>query len=428
MRKYRVSHIYRSSLLVVTSVVMSVALVQGCSKGNSAKMPVIKPPVVKMPSPNAYDYFMTAGKSLVDANDIKRAANPEDQSKVFTDSDIAALVAKNQTALDNLRKGLKCEYRQPFKYGMDAAYPEYDYYRKLSYLLALEGQVKVAKGDWGGAVESYQDGLLLGELVTHNDGNMLGRLVGIACQRRTCEYLWDAIPHLTSAQAKAAVDRMQEIQKHHFPIQESLTGEKNAQLLFLQDCFSGKCKDMKHCADMPDSAKSRVYSDYVNYMDQCIKNVQMSYASKPAFPEIQQTENPLKLANGHASADFLLFILCTDGQRYWSADTCNRTGNDLLTTALALQAYHTDYGNYPVKLSELCPDYLKSIPDDLFALNKPLGYRKDGAKYILWSFGPDCVDNNGVPAVDPKAKSNQPSRKYYVDTDSKGDIVAGINM
>lgn len=425
MRKCRVSQIYRSSLLVAASFALSVVLVQGCSK---SKMPVIKPPVVKMPSPNAFDCFMTAGKSLVDANDIKRAANPEDQSKVFTDSDIAALVAKNQAALENLRKGLKYEYRQPLKYGMDVAYPEYKYYRTLSYLLILEGRVKIPKGDWAGAVESYQDGLLLGELIAHNDSNMLGRLVGISCERITHEYIWDAIPHLTSAQAKAAFDRMQEIQKHHFPIQESLAVEKNAQLLFLQDCFNGKCKDMKHCADMPDSAKSRVYNDYIKYMDQCIKNVQMSYASKPAFPEIKETKNPLKLANGHATADFLLFILCMDGQRYWFADTTIRTCNNLLITALALQAYHSDHGSYPEKLSELCPDYLKSIPDDLFALNKPLSYRRDGAKYVLWSFGPDCVDNNGTPAIDPKAKSSEPSRKYYVDKDSKGDIVAGISM
>jgi len=426
MRKYHVSGIYRSSLLVAASVVLSVALVQGCSR---SKMPVIAPPVVKMPSPNAYDYFMTAGKSLVDEGEIRRAANPEDQSKVFTDSDVAALVTKNQAALENLRKGLKYEYRQPFKYGIDETYPEYKHFRTLSYLLALESRVKMAKGDWAGVVESCLDGLLLGELITHNDGNSIGRLIGIACQSTVYRYIWDVIPHLSSEQAKAAIARMQEIQSHHFSLQKSLECEKTANLLWFQDCFNGKCKDsfVKDWPNLPDKVKIKIFNEYANYMDQCIKNVQMPYASKPAFPEIQQTKNILKLVNGHAIADTLLVILCPHGQRYWFADTYNRNRNNLLITALALQAYHADHGSYPEKLSELSPDYLKIIPDDLFALNKPLGYRKDGTKYVLWSFGPDCVNDNGTPAVDPRAKSSKPSRKYYVDKDSKGDIVAGIS-
>ncbi|MEN6373132.1 MAG: hypothetical protein ABFD64_14095 [Armatimonadota bacterium] len=426
MSRCRVSRIYRLSLPLMLCVVLPVVTISGCSKAGSARMPVIKPPVVKMPSPNAYDYFVAVGKDLKDAGKMKSAVLPGNQSKTYSDSDIAAFVRKNQPALDKLREGLKYDYLQPFKYGIDARYPEYLNYMNLSYLLILESRVKRANGDWAGAVDSCQDGLLLSELIAHGDNNTVSRLVGVKCQKITCRHIWDAIPHLTGAQAKVAIARMQKIQNRHFPLHESLKCEKEAQLLFLQDCFNGKCKDsdIKEWAKVSEPVKIKVFDKYTGYMDQCIKNVQMPYATKPVFPEVEEPKGPLAMANGDKFAALMLLMIYPDERIFYFYDTDNQTRNNILATAFALQVYHADHGNYPAKLSELCPAYLKSVPDDMFALKAPLNYRRDGDKYTLWSVGPDCVNNNGTPVLDPK---EQNASRHFIHRDSKGDIVAGIN-
>lgn len=426
MTGYRSIH---TSALALPAVLL-VALT-GCTRSNSgsATVPVIKPPVITMPSPNAFDSFTAAGKSLTDARAIKEAASAQkDQQKVYTSAEKVFLVKENQPALEKLRKGLCCKYQQPFRYGIDARYPEYTQFRNLAYLLALESQVKMAQGDWLGAVSSCQDGLMLGELIRHGDGNGgMGSLVGIACQNIVRPYIWDAISHLTSAQAKSAVIKMQKIQDRHFPIQESMKSEKTAELLMFQDCFSGKCKDplVKDWAKLPDSIKAKIFTDYSKYMDESIRCVQLPYASKPVLPEIKQSKNPAVAAR-NAPADMILALTCPNVQKFWFKDTYCLTKNRLLTVDLALHAYWMDHGSYPTSLSDLTPTYLGSIPSDLFALKDQLCYRRDGGKYILWSVGPDGCSDNGRP-VDPKAQTTTVTKdKYGVSEECKGDIVAGI--
>ena len=93
---------------------------------------------------------------------------------------------------------------------------------------------------------------------------------------------------------------------------------------------------------------------------------------------------------------------------------------------LALRAYRLDHGRYPDTLAELAPSYLKSIPTDQFSLKKPFRYRKTGAKYVLYSIGPDGKDNGGRAIEDPT--QSEPNRRYFVEYRSKGDIVAGVNI
>ncbi len=68
----------------------------------------------------------------------------------------------------------------------------------------------------------------------------------------------------------------------------------------------------------------------------------------------------------------------------------------LLLLELALRCYKAETGRTPAKLDELVPKYLPTIPSDPFG-GRPLVYRKQGATWLLYSIGPDLVDNGGVP-------------------------------
>lgn len=67
-------------------------------------------------------------------------------------------------------------------------------------------------------------------------------------------------------------------------------------------------------------------------------------------------------------------------------------------TVLALEAYRADHSRYPAALPELVPRYLREIPTDPFSLEgDSLRYRPEssGDGCLLWSIGPDGVDNSG---------------------------------
>ena len=75
-----------------------------------------------------------------------------------------------------------------------------------------------------------------------------------------------------------------------------------------------------------------------------------------------------------------------------------------LRVAIALAAYRGDAGRYPVRLDDLAPRYLPTIPGDLFS-GQPLVYRPAEAGYLLYSVGVNEIDEGG----------------RWTDDDPKGD-------
>jgi hypothetical protein len=80
-------------------------------------------------------------------------------------------------------------------------------------------------------------------------------------------------------------------------------------------------------------------------------------------------------------------------KRQASADRIEQVQRNL-HLAFALAAFHSDHGRYPAKLDELAPKYLEKIPDDLFT-GKPLIYRLEDDGYLLYSVGPNGLDDDG---------------------------------
>ena len=66
----------------------------------------------------------------------------------------------------------------------------------------------------------------------------------------------------------------------------------------------------------------------------------------------------------------------------------------LLTVELALRCYLSEQGRAPSKLDELAPKYLAQIPGDPFS-QQPLIFRPQGTNWLLYSVGPDGVDDGG---------------------------------
>jgi hypothetical protein len=68
---------------------------------------------------------------------------------------------------------------------------------------------------------------------------------------------------------------------------------------------------------------------------------------------------------------------------------------ELSVTAIALERFHLREKRYPSGLAELVPNYLSQVPADVFD-GQPLRYvSTNGAKFLLYSVGPDGVDAQG---------------------------------
>ncbi|KPK80528.1 MAG: hypothetical protein AMJ81_11940 [Phycisphaerae bacterium SM23_33] len=74
-------------------------------------------------------------------------------------------------------------------------------------------------------------------------------------------------------------------------------------------------------------------------------------------------------------------------------DAC-RTHVNLENIALAIAAYRAEKGRWPAQLKDLSPAYLKEVPPDRFT-GKPLIYKLQPKGYVLYSVGPNMVDDEG---------------------------------
>ena len=86
------------------------------------------------------------------------------------------------------------------------------------------------------------------------------------------------------------------------------------------------------------------------------------------------------------------------------SQAASRIRADLRTMATALEAYFVDFNKYPVTFNSLTTPiaYITRIPVDHFSKegNKIL-YQPKQNDWIVWSVGPDQVDNNGTIVYDP---------------------------
>jgi hypothetical protein len=71
-------------------------------------------------------------------------------------------------------------------------------------------------------------------------------------------------------------------------------------------------------------------------------------------------------------------------------------------TALAMERYHLAKGNWPKKLADLVPQYLKEVPKDPFD-GAPLRLARKGSSVIVYSISHDRKDQGGALLQNPQA-------------------------
>ncbi len=395
--------------------------------------PEVVIPTPKMPSPNAFTYFDRAGNLIVVNKQIDSAKAAQYAQLPLTVKD--KYIAANAPALQTLRQGFAYEYRSPPARSFYTLFPYYARFRDLARLLRVKGDVQATQGDWGGAVDSNLDTIQMGEMIPHGSV-LIGELVGIACQAIGRRDIWKDVEHLNAVQARQAARRLERIMGLHTQYAETLQEEKwcgQAGLLELfRDPRGPGAQIAPQDANADDDvaanaqaklsrlmyliySKRRIMANYSGYIDRQIARARQPYNAQ--VPEIPIPNDPITQ-----------ILSPVFSQTRLKDVNGSLTQNGLLLVTLALHAYHEEHGAYPDTLTALVPSYLNKLPNDPFASEGTFQYRRLGAKYVLYSIGPDRKDDGGKPIDKPSASTSNSVARYYVDPNSQGDIVAGTNI
>jgi hypothetical protein len=250
-----------------------------------------------------------------------------------------ALVATNAEALRLLRVGLRHRCAVPTETQItNFANISGDLIalKSLARVLSAEGRLAEMENRPADAARSYVDAIHLGSAMSAG-GLIINRLVGIACEGVGSIRLVKLLPKLNCEQVRPLIADLQKIDDTTVPWREVVQNE-----------------------------------------------------NRFARAELGRYPNPIKLVS-----------------EVWQARDTRRASAEhhdlaaarlrLLIVELALRAYRCDEGKEPGSLTQLVTKYLQHLPMDPFSGN-PLVYRAAGTNWVLYSLGPDRVDDGGKPS------------------------------
>jgi hypothetical protein len=252
---------------------------------------------------------------------------------------LEALVSDNAEPLRLLRVGLTRQCVAP----MDSALAnttgllnELGGMKRLVQLLAAEGRLREMENRPADAARCYTDAIRFGNEMSRG-GVLITRLVGVACEAIGCKALASIVPKLDRENSRVFFTDLERVDAGRITWAEVLRGE-------------------------------HYFSRY----------------------QLRNQPNPLPWLWGRWQ----------NRQAVQKAEAKHKTvvaHERLLAGELALRCSRLEQGRVPARLDDLVTNYLSRVPEDPFT-SQPMIYRPQGTNWLLYSVGPDGVDDGGRPA------------------------------
>lgn len=294
------------------------------------------------------------------------AGNMGDVATSLDPAILRALVATNAEALRLLRVGISrhCAVDTDAQIAnFSTVSGDMTAMKALARLLSAEGRLAEMENRPADAARSYVDAIRLGSEMSRG-GLMLNRLVGIACEGMGSMALVKLLPKLTCDQVRPLAAELERIDDSTVPWRDVMQNENHF-----------------------------------------------------ARVQVGRYPNPIRL---------LLDLWNTRDTRLKCEERHDLAAARLrlLIAELALRSYRCDRGHGPESLAQLVPKYLHHVPADPFS-RKPLVYGPTRTNWLLYSLGPDRVDDGGKPmgkvisGDDPIVYGSSKSSK----ANQKGDLL-----
>ncbi|MDB6111984.1 MAG: hypothetical protein JWR69_3734 [Pedosphaera sp.] len=260
----------------------------------------LSPKAVPLPNPNGYDNFVKAGRMLVETTKVY---NYESLGK----EELAALVAKNEAALELVRTGLNQQCRVPDDYSpayLSRRMPDILSMKQLVVILCAQGRLAELESHTNEAAKLYLSGIHFGQ-ESSRGGVIVSRLVGIACERIALSRLESLTNRLGEPECREVIQAVEILDAKAEPAQETMQQEH---------AWSRKTTDLR----------GKIYALWQR------KTLQ------------KQESDFIKKQQGNALHRRQAMV------------------------AFAVRAYALEKGQPPQTLADLVPAYLKAIPQDPF--------------------------------------------------------------
>ncbi|MEM8756469.1 MAG: hypothetical protein AAGF47_01640 [Planctomycetota bacterium] len=295
--------------------------------------------------------------------------------------------------------------------------PELGQYRRMAQFSVAWMEHAVQSEDWQAYAEGLEASLWMAELAA-SDPVIIGNLVGVAIESLMLERVRnDVLRGRLPAEVLGRVDEL--IKQHERPdLAFSLRGERTWALDAVQWMHDSRGRlllsrtgtltmgvggsRVMNLGSIAFPRRAETEARFKEFYGRMIEAAEMPIAA--AKVELASLDQEI---DGLSGRQVLLGMLAPAiGKAVsvsWSADL-NRAG---LLTLLAIERYRVATGVLPASLDEMMPVYLDAVPMDPFAAGETLVYRLDdteslgGVGYVLYSVGPDGVDDGGVVGDNP---------------------------
>lgn len=399
------------------------------------KLPTELEPKPKLPVPNAFDTLVKAAKLMADTGEFSDAVarKPLPETKIeVSPAKKQALYDRNRKAVSLIKRALGQEYYAPPATSTEDSsfFAQSLTILRAAQLLILEGQIHETNADFANAAKSYLQTLQFSRQ-TIRGRPLIGIIYGEAMERNGRHNLNAIRPKLNLNQTLTVLHDLQRTETQDYTYADALRSEKAfGQMGLLEEMKKPGWRlrwpeeeefDLSEQPPVTLLTKIKLWqfsnqtilAEYNAYMDNLIEQAKQDYAQQKVIP---LPKNPVV---NRWALDF------THTQKQSRTNSLsNRIGNDFLLITFALHAYQLENKEFPTTLSQLVPKYLSKVPTDAFAPSRQLKYQRRGQKYLLYSIGPDGIDDKGKPIHN---QGEEGTLRHLARYDSKGDIVAGVN-
>jgi hypothetical protein len=324
----------------------------------------------------------------------------------FADQEVLALLRRHENGMALLRKAAAlpgCSFDRDYHQAVDLMLPELQHLREGAALLSLDARSKARQGDRKGAVADVA--ALFGMARHVSEPILIALMVSVAIDRIAVATLEDVLaqgvkPDEFATLAIADVSYMRELQRDirmeeaalGLPIYLAVSagavgdslwlreviaplggayalGTPLYRVFFLQDDLASYRRYMKAYADLAGRPYAEARGDWEELERRIRSDRAGGIVSSLSLPAVQRCVTLATRADA---------------------------GHRLAQLALAALAFRAKKGAFPARLDELVPAHLGRVPLDPFD-GKPLRLKRDGKDLVLYSVGPDGIDDAGNP-------------------------------
>ena len=349
------------------------------------------PPPKPLPSPNAYDDYIEAGKIITASGGVGGLQSGGRSSQPAPIRQVAAVVQANSAALSLLRSAFPKESRVPPDRGLlPNSFRKTSSFRDIARLLAAEARVRAASGDLAGAFSSGLDSVELGTDAMRG-GYLIHGLVGLAVQAigqaSMLEYL-EAIPRDNIHGLKS---RLAQIILAEPPVSEVMEEERAVALTQLVETDAEKFVKLGLISQHSWWEKNFGGIFWHFTRDQTIQEVEEYY--ERALPELAKPAARRNLPRDPKGpiAGLIVPIVAQSVSRFEIQSARTR----IFLAALAIREYRLKSGELPGTLAALGLN-TRAMQDPF--TGKSLIYKRLESDFLLYAAGPDAVDDGGIPA------------------------------